>query len=423
MIGTNRFRSRTQNRGIYQSYQYTTTTRTDVRLIRNKNEQMWDVEDPNFRDKLYAWIRHRKPLPVNPLKKTDWDLSGVRPVGLSYNSGTGLTYDYRFIPVNSWAGTPSGTIVAPSGTVWLPRNLSIPYPPTLSDSLKNSVLQKALANARTQSWDVGTFVAELHKTSTMITRAGRTLMRRQENILSKGVKSYDEFASAWLEYRYGWRILYYDIMEANESLLRLKGLLPLSNRYTSYVEKLDQTITTSSAFTRLAMSVDGTVSGTNYHRCVMHQTVDAVTSARAGVFLELDPGQLAFADPFNTLLEITPYALVVNWFLNIKDLVAAWSPFATGRIVHGFVTESQEIRQRQFYTNLTVSGFPSSHAGKNSWTWDMPESNAIRYIRTRERRQPVMNLRFRLNMDWANLVDLLSILAVKHMFIRNLRGR
>lgn len=432
MPGTNRHRTMSPNVRVAPQYRNINgVTSSGWVSCQSKINEMWDVEDPDWKDKLHKWIRHAQPLPVNPMRQIGRELQSASLPVVQYTIWTrdrwnnSRTSSYAVVDADGSGG--SRTLWNASSGIRTIKNVPVAlsnlYPSEFSEGAKNGLLQKALAKARTASWDVGTFVAELNKTSRMIRSVGRSFTNRTEKVLNSGaIKNYAEFSSSWLEYRYGWRILYYDIMELNESILRLRDLNPLSSRYTSY----EESVGTPLDYYEGNRTVTGHVGGTNfsldYLRVNTKRSYMGRRTLRAGVFLQVDPGRLAFVDPLNTAIEILPWALVANWFLNIKDLIAAWSPFATGKIVHGFLTETQDVVATHQYTSHSIV-LPSHMREHTVSDLVLPSSEVVFFDKTRVRREPVMNLRFRLNMDWTHLVDFLAILSVKVNSVKNLRGR
>lgn len=433
MIGTNRYRSKGASY-LYHTYATCTgncgsfVTDPGTPLKGGPDEQMWDVDDPSFRDKLYNWVRYKKPLPVRPMRKIT--LNGMdamvdyivhRPNGRNANVSSYRGVPLTFSPLRVLGSFPDRYIDAvKTGEYRIGGSTVFP-----SEVDSDILLQKALAKARTSSWDVGTFAAELGKTTKMIQRVGETTVRRAERIKSqKIIKSYDDFLSAWMEYRYGWRILYYDIMEMNESILRLRGINPLSNRYTAYgkAEDVSNYTTSTVNYFNVATGQRGyTYALGNAQFSASRQDFSRIET-RAGVMVQLAAEKLAFVDPFNTLLEITPYALLVNWFFNIKDAVAAFSPTAAGRLTHGFVTK--EVSRG---TNYQMNVFPTTtnptNANYRFFNLNKTSVSVTDREVTRVREDPTFNVKFRLQMTPANVLDLIAIMAGQYASLKALRLR
>lgn len=386
-------------------------------------DEMWDVDDPNWKETLYQWVRYKKSLPVNPMlqKKEILKQSAVSGHWRSTPGWAGRytmnhyrgfpTFFSGYAPIYQSGSSLYRTFMDPN------QRLELSWPSEFTASHRASVLQTALAKARTASWDVGTFIAEFNKTQRMVASAGKNFESRVKKIMSRGnIKTLEQFSSAWLEYRYGWRILALDILEANESFLRLQGINPLLGRYTSFDSK-----SLSSTKMGPMREVQLLAPGTGIQTRVNGIPIGSLTKTRelrAGVGLEASLESLGFFDPLNTMIEITPYALVANWFFNIKDLIAAWSPFARGSISYGFVTAIDREEMVLNWTSLQP-GFQCE-----SYRIELPESRYILETRHRVPATPTLNLRFRVDLNPGRIVDGIAIALVAHSgLLKSLRLR
>lgn len=126
-----------------------------------------------------------------------------------------------------------------------------------------------------------------------------------------------EFSSLWLEYRYGWRPLLMDLTKAVEYLKKSPALTP-RRTFRGFNEDLSDT------------SIDWTTSEGGFsYRFVGSITTDRI--ARAGVLTEIDLGLETLRDlgGFNmagTAWELIPYSFVVDWFIDVKGILASMNP-------------------------------------------------------------------------------------------------
>jgi hypothetical protein len=85
------------------------------------------------------------------------------------------------------------------------------------DGLNNELyVQKAAAQIYNQSFDALTFIAEFHKTARMFMNIMNNV-RKLLKLAANDPKVKDA-ASLWLEYRYGWRILFFEIQQMQQTL-------------------------------------------------------------------------------------------------------------------------------------------------------------------------------------------------------------
>jgi len=383
------------------------------------SETMTDEETPRFK----KLKRSGKPLPVNPMTQTATKLQVASEGGLEgyYPLDGGKPFFYRdCIPItgsviSQWSTTSPNNFYYVTSS-W-PQSPS--YPPWPDEDV---LLQKALAKARTAAWDVATFIAEFDKTVDMFSKLGRNIVRRGNAILNaRKISSYSEFANAWLEYRYGWRILYYDIQDAQAAIDRLRGLATIAQRHTSYGETENTHVVMASSSSPPQWAYLPSYGSMQHVRRTSTFTYRSVRSVRAGVGLSINPDKPVFVDPINTLVEITPYAMVANWFINLKDAIAAWSPFAAGELQWAFVTR-EERREAEELWKFTSNAKPP-HPNTLILSQDEIRNVAVRFTRERVPKQPTLNLRLRLNFDWGNLIDVISMVLAQRAFVRRLRGR
>lgn len=366
------------------------------------NSTMTDRVTPGY----FKASRTGGPLPVNPLDAIQRRLFLV-PAS----------------PV-TWRNAATGGQVVYSGNLAVTGWESSNFPRTFNDLINKGPgtfpqpelpasyhLQRALAKARTSGWDVLTFAAEASKTWDLVARAASRTDRRASFILNRLDRSRTPrrdllrlFSEMWLEYRYGWRILAYDIESAHEALEKLKQLRSKLLRRTEGETVIANGI---SNHTRGSFRVPtgGAGLGPRFRARFQWETE---TELRAGVGLDLGlSSDVVFGDPLVTAYEVIPYSFIADWFFNLNDVVAAWSPFAVGSVAHAFVTTTQR---------KTVIG-EAHPLASNGWVPDSTGTST--YVATYERTirspaDPTLDVRFRLNMNGAKLTDLLALFFARH---------
>lgn len=177
-------------------------------------------------------------------------------------------------------------------------------------------VQQAAAKIYTRSFDALTFLAELHKTIHMVTSAGRRLVklveafrrRKPSESLSSLVSK--EASNLWLEGRYGWRILLFDIQD-------------ISNTIQTLHEKKTR-LTQRSGISYSSSAHSQVINDDIYHTAI-HHTVDSVdVSLRGSVAADIDLPKLLF-NPFATAWELVRFSFVVDWFIDVGQALEALS--------------------------------------------------------------------------------------------------
>jgi hypothetical protein len=164
------------------------------------------------------------------------------------------------------------------------------------------VVQQSAAAIYSQGWDALTFVAELKQLRRMLSGVADKLDR-----LTRG-KSPGMIYNLWLEGRYGWRTLRYDVDDFVEFLgstndgrarFRASRGFDISGSWTQYVEEV-------SAGLKTGRSSDISWTG----------------SARGTVVADIDVPEIRF-NPLTTAWEVTRLSFVVDWLLNVGQALEA----------------------------------------------------------------------------------------------------
>lgn len=144
--------------------------------------------------------------------------------------------------------------------------------------------------------------------------------------------------------------------------------------------------------------------------------------ARASVGVKVSTRTETMFDPLVTAWELVPFSFVLDWFVNVGEALAAFSPFATGSLAFATlkVTEIETI---------TLSG--TSYANDIPSHWSMvsstPCSSELQIItELSERSLPGItpNLGFNINLDGFKIADLAALWFTRNRtFMRRLLNR
>lgn len=188
----------------------------------------------------------------------------------------------------------------------------------------NDVKSKVVGEINSQ-YDLLTELAELRGTLDGLNdylmlirnplRAFKSTTRRLQRSRLPEVEIHNGIASAWMRYRYEIMPIYYSIRDLSELILEQYATYR-TKRATITIEgfPLDTSLPTSS----FGEEVMGTV------------TVRAVAKERASLDPTLRLIDLIKFNPFSTAWELIPYSFVIDWFINVGDVIDAF----TGDLFH-----------------------------------------------------------------------------------------
>lgn len=368
------------------------------------SDDMTDQVSPGY----FRSAREGLMLPVNPMTQSARTLTFLGATNCGWKRPAS-----RF-PSPAFNGSLAAMVVKQTpGMAWNTM-------PPLTPPNQAQMLQAALAKARMSGWDVGTFAAEFSKTASLVRNAGSTFEKRSRTIY-QAVKSRSRyrrmdllraFSEQWLEYRYGWRTLLYDMQDAHGALSELNGKVCDRKRATEVeiAEKhLPPTSTNSSSF----LTDSGSQGGDGGYNILTQDS--QVLRARAGVGLEGIIADTPFmVNPAVTAWELVPYSFVLDWFFNVGDAVGAWAPFLRGKVAYGFFS-IETVNTRV----MTVTPISSRYA---TLTGDISPSSMVSTVTSKSRHPatPSFNLGFRLNLDKKKVTDIVALVLLGHA--RRIKG-
>jgi len=274
-----------------------------------KTKSIDDTVTPGYREKLYSG----EFLPINGCTIVTDEVVLIQP-----HSGT-MTQVVA-------SGSPPGAFIHGSHTAVLSDAVLTAFVPDSAEI--DNVVIKALSSAKTADWDVLTFLGEFHDTvdlfRSVVERIGflgrvtarkavRTAIRRARGQHRKTSRQeiiglFDRF---WLEGRYGWRPLLYDLASALKALRHHAGN-PLSRKSSSTVKDLKQVVT------------GGAFDNGNVHYQGRSERIGTVRY-HAVVFYDDKMGPIG-ANPVITIWELTRFSFVFDWFINVSQWLQAISP-------------------------------------------------------------------------------------------------
>lgn len=344
----------------------TTTKTTNGMSVRNRvvRDKTW-VRTPNYRHIIAKGLT----LPDNSF----------------YYEEQKLTDDYGTVstgPVNT------GFAVQSDVRTYGPHAVSGIYVPTTvlpEDSLSGSLLRKA----KSQQWNAPVFVAEAHKTASMVysravhlaqmvnalrsgnfvgfvqmfhssvspsKRPGGRAAKRYAGAYGKDARG--AAGNAWLEYQYGWKPFMKDVQDAVNTLM---DVVDLPQRRTATVRASRKTArSTTSKDVRIFIDDTENV----YIRGDLIQEVEEslrVTWRLTPNSSDL-PARFGLVNPLEVVWELVPFSFVADWFIPIGDYLSALDApirfnHLGGTVGRRMVSKLTQIGRRAETSSQRISGF------------------------------------------------------------------
>lgn len=239
---------------------------------------------------------------------SDWESEGSFVGNWTHTSGAWLN-----ITGSNWHGgvlTPG--YLDPEASC---RALIDPY-------LESILVQRAAASIDGRSHDMLTSIAELNKARSMFSNLAhkiwnlRVLFFRSVGS-NTGREKLEYLYSQWLEGRYGWRTLLYDLQSLNSFVNRVHSK-KLVDRLMSEKGELQDTFHAEST------GVETFYTGSTMTRTVV-TNITHVLNGRVAADYNL---ALASINPIKTAWELIPYSFVFDWVINVGDAISAASLLA-----------------------------------------------------------------------------------------------
>lgn len=293
----------------------------------DKVKRVRSVSVPNF----WQLCRMGKFLPINHfLVETETE---------TFKESSYADWEVRLKSNNACVRRGQGKVVIPSNYLEVPP---------VDTSILDVVATSALSRVQEAEWDVLTFLSELRSTVDTV-RSGwrgiKDILFRNAEVVARlkrasAAERWNRFAQLWLEARYGWRPIMYDVHSAigaynstleDGTLISERASQTDSDSVADYYETVYDENTTAQ-FTR---------------------TMEYRRTYRAVAYLEVSiaGAKIYGANPLVTAWELTPWSFVADWFINVGDSINALSALASGR-VKGVCVSVRESSTREIGRNI-----------------------------------------------------------------------
>lgn len=300
-------------------------------------------------------------------------------------------------------GGGAGTVTGHAGSYVTNYHGSFMAIPTPSSSDIDHVVIKALAAAKAPDLDVLTFLAEFRQTASLLSNASKRIFRLAEGVAKRVARrearrarrqrrpydskqALEDFFSAWLEVRYGWRPLLYDV-QGFLKVLGHKNRSGIARRSSKHTVEIDDSTTFSGSIPG-AVTWTGTKEQVGQHRF------------RAVVYHLSDMSPIG-ANPVITAWEVLPYSFVVDWFIDVGKWLQAISPrvgYNQLGVSVGWVTE---------YTEIITTVLGSSGSWVNGYGPQVVKRQVKSYHREAYTGIPIPSVQ--VNLNKFKIVDLIAL--------------
>lgn len=263
----------------------------------------------------------------------------------------------------TWRGSLATFVppIAGSDPAWLTNDLA---------TYKQQLLVEVIAKAHSPDFNGSLFAAEAIKTMGLFTNPvkgiGKLLakmIKRRTAFIDKGLTLTAASSKAWLQYRYGWKPLMYDVRDLSVALLKSERVPGLVLRARV---KRDLVYRNTSAQSLLWGNTSWRVYGTtkrDHHITVRSGVRYRITDSSVNQFRSSSLG-LSLDNVVSTAWEIVPFSFVLDWFYNVGDWLRAITP-APGVSIESTYVSTQQLRSyHTIFDRMDVA----KYAGSSIWT-------------------------------------------------------
>jgi hypothetical protein len=160
-------------------------------------------------------------------------------------------------------------------------------------------LQRAASKINSNGWDILTFIAEFASVRKMFQNILKNLRKLKDKT------SVEDVASLWLEGRYGWRTLRYDILDMIEAIESLQ-----SKQRSRFSENAGHT--RHYADNEVVLYA-GTGTEGQYD---IRKVTKVEVSMRASIVADIDLDAIS-ARPLQTAWELIPFSFIADWLIDV----------------------------------------------------------------------------------------------------------
>lgn len=402
-------------------------------IITTDARTMWDNKTPHYYEQLKD--PSTKFLPVNPMMKTSQ--RGAYITELDYTENYKSANSRRLIadgPVLTYAPVTANQPAAGHlryKTSW--THTSTPSLPDL-DQLESWLVMEAIAKARSQAWDVLTFAMEFRKTLELFTKLGQRIdqrrgrieaaIRRDKRFNAQNLRDPERllayqkvFFEMWMEYRYGWRILQYDLRSASNAAEQLFGKAKLERATTKdSVNRVATSVVSRNGCSW--MNGNNVHAGMNVAKFTFKMFNEQSAALRVGIGMVGELDSPVYHDLLVTGWELTKFSFVIDRFIQIGDTLRSILPLLRGDVGYVWATRTVTSQLRTEGTAVLNPYWDPLTGVKPGLLTFQSTVMSINETVTRRKLEPELSLGRRLKIDPSFLLDIVAMLQGNSRHLR-----
>lgn len=258
-------------------------------------------------------------LPLNPYFRYDYEENRNPGVYFGTNKGPNPKYSFR-------TTSPAATL---SGNTMATHPGAVGKLTAMAKEVNTIALQQSAFAKIAPDLDLLTTMAEVPKTLAMILGARKRALELIINARRRGFDSAKDAARLWLEWRYGWRILGYDI----------------ENFVSFWKRPFQPLIMTGSASDEVSeMETLSSPGGGYYCRYDDVTNITRNLNVKVNAAIKYSGRNLnVLVSPVTTAWEFVPWSFVGDWFFSVGDVLNAWS--VLGRAESSYSSVGYELTE------------------------------------------------------------------------------
>lgn len=372
--------------------------------VRTSTKYMWDIVTPNFHQLIAKGEIINNPMYKYRLvdrgngsifyAEGTWDSSYLRVKSRTVEPPIEHLVDSSFYPSDTMTAIDG---VLDSDDFTAGRELAVSAAWANVDESEIQALASLAEMPETIKW-VSSLLYRARKLISTFLSKKRALRK-----LLKGTNPADAFSDFWLEFRYAFRPL---VFEMQQAVAALEKAVERELRHTARGFQRE-------TVTDVHESTHDYWIATQNRRTV--STIDS--NYRAGVLyaIKVDIDEInavwGLDQPIETIWELTPFSFIIDWFFNIGDVISSWSVSSSLEARASWIVEHHRFGISTSQITLKAE---NSEAAKNAnLTFDVEtpgsrvtECHVTRRLPSPERPfTPHLNI----NLDAGKLLDLATI--------------
>lgn len=305
-------------------------------LVEERTEAtMTDIVTPKFES-----LVHKGFIINNMMNRVETKTAdSLATIGTYYSHKTWTCTPAKWVYYvnNVWGTRPSSAI--------LPESDYLPAPEYDRDELVKQVVTEAWANVSLSETEALVQVMEAEKTLVSLLSIARRFIKLVVNLKSLNVLALaqeltpKQLADRWMEARYALRPILYDIEGTMKAFEKAINGSPTRKTF-----RAGDALSLSSADSQVLTNSWTSNAGTWTRFSTRDRLTTRNVNVRAGVLTELDNPKIfdlfGLRQPVEAVWELVPFSFVVDWFFNIGQTLASWTPnFGLRTLASWYVVE------------------------------------------------------------------------------------